>query len=243
MSELRETDLYPPVKRFLEGQGYEVKAEIADNDVVAIRGDEPPVVVELKTAFTLALVFQGIGRQKLTDQVYLAIPDPGRVSHRSLWGRHYRDIIKLCGLLGLGLMTVATGKKGNGLVEVHLDPGPYRPRQSKARQAMLLGEFQRRVGDHNTGGSTRRGIVTAYRQDALRCAMHLQETGPSKASTVAEATGVDRARAILYRDVYGWFQRVERGVYDLTPVGAEGLKTYADAVAALASQDTPTPSS
>ena len=78
MSAIRETDLYPPVKYFLEGQGYEVKAEIADNDVVAIRGDEPPVVVELKTAFTLALVFQGIGRQKLTDQVYLAIPDPGR---------------------------------------------------------------------------------------------------------------------------------------------------------------------
>ncbi len=240
MSELRETDLYPPVKLFLEGQGYEVKAEIADNDVVAIRGEEPPVVVELKTAFTLALVFQGIGRQRLTDHVYLAIPDPGRVSHRSLWGRHYRDIIKLCRMLGLGLMTVGAGKNGNGLVEVHLDPGPYRPRQSKARKEMLLGEFQRRVGDPNTGGSTRRGIVTAYRQDALRCAMHLQAIGPTKASTIAEATGVARARDILYRDVYGWFQRVERGVYDLTPAGAEGLKTYADAVAKLGSRDTST---
>ena len=145
-------------------------------------------------------------------------------------------------MLGLGLMTVATGDRGPALVEVHLDPGPYRPRQSKARQDMLLGEFQRRVGDPNTGGSTRRGIVTAYRQDALRCALHLEREGPSKASAVAEATGVARARDILYRDVYGWFQRVERGVYGLTPLGAEGLKTYADAVATLAGQDAPRPS-
>ena len=237
MADIKETDLYLPVKRFLEDQGYQVKAEVDDNDVVAMRGDEPPVVVELKTGFTLQLVFQGIGRQRLTDHVYLAIPEPGRVSNRSLWGRHYRDIIKLCRMLGLGLMTVGTGGKAGAHVEVHLDPGPYRPRASKARQAMLLAEFQRRVGDPNTGGSTRRGIVTAYRQDALRCAVHLDQQGPSQAKAVAAATGVDRARDILYRDVYGWFQRVERGVYALTPQGTKGLETYADALAALADQD------
>lgn len=49
----RETDLYPPVKAFLEAQGYVVKAEVARCDVVAVRGDEPPVVVELKTRFNL----------------------------------------------------------------------------------------------------------------------------------------------------------------------------------------------
>jgi len=32
-----ETDLYPPVKAFLEGQGYDVKGEVQDCDVVAIR--------------------------------------------------------------------------------------------------------------------------------------------------------------------------------------------------------------
>ena len=242
MGAIKETDLYPPVKRFLEGQGYEVKAEIGDSDVVAMRGDEPPVVVELKTAFTLPLVFQGIGRQRLTDLVYLAVPDPGRVSRQSLWGRHYRDIIKLCRMLGLGLITVGKGKPATAHVEVHLDPGSYRPRASKARKTMLLSEFQRRVGDPNTGGSTRRAIVTAYRQDALRCALHLDRHGPSKASAVALATGVERARDICYRDVYGWFQRVDRGVYALTPVGAKGLITFADAVVALADQETPEPS-
>ena len=50
---MRETDLYPPVKAFLEAQGYTVKGEVEGCDVVALRGDEPPVVVELKTAFSL----------------------------------------------------------------------------------------------------------------------------------------------------------------------------------------------
>jgi hypothetical protein len=237
MPSLKETDLYAPVKRFLEDQGYEVKAEIGASDVVALRGDEPPVVVEMKTAFTLQLVFQGIGRQKLTDLVYLAVPDPGRVSRRSLWGRHYRDIVKLCRLLGLGLLTVGGGDPENAHVEAHVDPGPYRPRASAKRQAVLLAEFQRRVGDPNTGGTTRRAIVTAYRQDALRCALHLDRHGPTKASAVAKTTGVTRAQSILHSDVYGWFHRVERGVYGLTPQGAAGLETFADALAALGERD------
>lgn len=38
MSAPRETDLYLPVKAFLEGQGYVVKAEVGAADVVAVRG-------------------------------------------------------------------------------------------------------------------------------------------------------------------------------------------------------------
>ncbi len=35
-SGLRETDLYPPVKLLLEGQGYEVKGEIGAADAAPI---------------------------------------------------------------------------------------------------------------------------------------------------------------------------------------------------------------
>ena len=38
----KETDLYPPVKALLEGQGYEVKGEVGAADIVACRGDEDP---------------------------------------------------------------------------------------------------------------------------------------------------------------------------------------------------------
>ena len=71
----------------------------------------------------------------------------------------------------------------------------------------MLREFQHRVGDPNQGGSNRRKIVTVYRQDALRCASHLERNGPTKAAVVAQATGVARARAIMYADHYGWFER------------------------------------
>ena len=43
-----EAELYGPVKAFLEDRGYEVKGEIGPCDLVAVRGDEAPVIVELK---------------------------------------------------------------------------------------------------------------------------------------------------------------------------------------------------
>ena len=57
---MKETDLYPPVKRYLEGQGYAVKGEIHDCDVVAVRGDEAPVIVELKLNLNLEVILQAV---------------------------------------------------------------------------------------------------------------------------------------------------------------------------------------
>ena len=225
---MREYDLYPAVKAFLEAQGYTVKAEVEDCDVVAIRGNEPLVVVEMKTTFSLSLVFQGIARQGLSDNVYLAVPSFTARSARS------RDALALCRRLGLGLLTVRLGPAPH--VEALLDPAPYRPRKSKAAIGRLLREFQHRVGDPNVAGSNRRKIMTAYRQNALRCAMHLCRNGPTKAAIVAKATGIVAAGAMMYADHYGWFERVAgtpRGVYGLTPNGRTALEEYAGVVAAL----------
>ena len=149
MSELRETDLYPPVKLFLEGQGYEVKAEIGAADVVARRSDADPVIVELKSGFSLSLFHQAISRQAITDAVYIAVArGSGRRFRTSL-----RSNLALARRLGIGLMTVRLSDQS---VEVHADPAPYAPRKSKRRRDLLLKEFARRVGDPNVGGSTRR---------------------------------------------------------------------------------------
>ena len=224
---MREADLYPPLKSYLEAQGYEVKAEIGDCDLLARRGAEPPVVVELKLTFSLALVMQGGARQALFDQVYLAVP----VSTERGWKLRYKDIIRLCRRLGLGLLAVKTGD--GACVEAHLDPGPYTPRQRAKAAGRLLREFERRVGDPNVGGTTGVKRMTAYRQDALRCAAFLQDKGPTKAAQVARATGVERAAAIMRTDHYGWFERVARGIYCLTPNGRAGLRDSVDAVDAL----------
>ena len=237
MTRPRETDLYLPIKRFLEGQGYDVKGEVADCDVVACREGEDPVVVELKTAFSLSLVFQGIRRQAVTDLVYLAVAQPRAGAGMRAWRRQSRDIVKLCRRLGLGLITVAAEAGTPGLVEVHLDPAPYRPRKSPRRRGRLLREFQRRVGDPNCGGSSKRRLVTAYRQDALRCAAYLDGAGPAGLAEIRAETGVAAAARILQRDVYGWFQRVARGTYAITPLGRRELTVYADVLENLGFSD------
>ncbi|MDV7142725.1 DUF2161 family putative PD-(D/E)XK-type phosphodiesterase [Tropicimonas sp. TH_r6] len=217
----KESDLYLPVKAFLEAQGYEVKAEVGAADVVACRvGEADPVIVELKTGFSLVLFHQAIARQSISDFVYIAVPrGPGRRFMKAL-----KENRSLCRRLGIGLITV---RLKDGHVEVHLDPAPYAPRQVKARKGRLLREFARREGDPNVGGSMRRGLVTAYRQDAMRIAAHLAQNGPSRGAAVARATGVETATRMMADDHYGWFERVERGIYGLTPNGVKALDAFA----------------
>jgi hypothetical protein len=220
-----EADLYPAVKAFLEGQGYVVKGEVRGCDVVATRGAEPPVIVELKRAFGLALLLQGIGRLALTDRVYLAVARPrGR---RGRGGSVYRrDVRALCRRVGLGLLTVAPGR-GAAAIEVLLDPTPYRPRKRAKALALLLGEHARRAGDPNRGGITRMPIMTAYRQEALRCALLIQRGGRASLRTLRETGVVPNASRILQRDVYGWFQRLERATYGLTDHARRDIDRFA----------------
>ncbi|MBS0520558.1 MAG: hypothetical protein JSR90_17815 [Proteobacteria bacterium] len=208
-----ESDLYAPVKALLEGQGYSVKGEVRGCDVVGVRVGEAPVIVELKKAFGLGLVLQGVNRLTLSDTVYLAV---------GTWPKNMRDVKKLCRRLGLGLMVVAASR-----VDVVLDPLPYVPRKNKRKVGRLLGEHARRVGDPNRGGSsTKVPVMTAYRQAALRCAALLAENGPMKAAAVRTACDAPNAGAILRDDVYGWFERVERGIYTVTPEGRRGLARF-----------------
>ncbi|WP_395710413.1 DUF2161 domain-containing phosphodiesterase [Reyranella sp.] len=208
-----ESDLYAPVKALLEGQGYVVKGEVRGCDVVAVRGDEPPVVVELKRAFSLSLVFQGVDRLALSERVYLAV---------GKWPKPMKPVRKLCRRLGLGLLVVDTGR-----AEIVLDPAPYQPRLNKHKKGRLLGEHARRVGDPNLGGSTTRiPLMTAYRQEALRCAGLLATNGPMAPKAMRAAADVPNATKILQSDYYGWFERIERGVYGITPKGRSGLEQF-----------------
>lgn len=215
----REQDLYPPIKALFERQGYTVKGEVGAADIMAVRDGSEPVIVELKLRFSLALFHQAVARLRITDLVYLGVSKPtGRTARRAL-----RDNLALCRRLGLGLITV----RADGAVEVQCDPGPYAPRKNKAKAGRMLREFNRLQGDPNSGGATRHGIVTAYRQDALKCAAHLAEHGACKGAEVAKSTGVAEATRLMRTNHYGWFDKVEKGVYALTDAGQEGLKHWA----------------
>lgn len=231
---MRETELYAPVKQFLEADGYEVKAEVRGCDVVACKPDAPTIVVELKLAYSLELVLQGIERQKIVDDVYLAIKRPNTTPKRRNWRRKQRAIQGLCRRLGLGLMLIDTEGRHTSPVDVLLDPAPYSPRKKTREHTRLKKEFLSRNGDPNTGGATRTKIVTAYRQDAIRCAVVLGGGKTLKVGEIRKTTGVERAGSILQKNHYGWFQRTDRGVYGLAESGEIALQHYADVVDALA---------
>ena len=224
---MKESDLYLPVKRFLEARGYEVKAEVKGCDVVARLPDpaSPPLVVELKTAFSLDLVLQGISRQRLSDDVYLAVPTPDTPAKRRNWRGRRRALLRLCRRLELGLMLVDPAARPDRAVEIVVDPGPYKPRRDRKAHHRLATEFAKRVGDPNLGGVTRRTIVTAYRQDAIRCAEALA-SGPLAVKVIRADAQVERAAAILQKNHYGWFERVSRGTYRLTELGQAGLRAH-----------------
>jgi hypothetical protein len=209
-----ESDLYAPVKALLEGQGYVVKGEVRGCDVVAVRGEEPPVIVELKRVFGLSLVLQGVDRLALSDRVYLAVGQ---------WPKRMKNVRKLCRRLGLGLMVVAGAR-----ADIVLDPVPYRPRRDTRRAGRLLGEHQRRVGDPNRGGSTTRvPMMTAYRQEALRCAILIERGGRASLKALRETGLVPNAPRILQRDVYGWFRRLQRATYALTDRARQDIGRFA----------------
>lgn len=217
----READLYPPVKAYLQNQGYTVKGEVGTADVVARRGQEPPVIVELKRGFSLGLFHQGIARLAVTDLVYVAVPHKsGKAALRAL-----KDNVTLARRVGLGVLTV---RLRDGHVQAHADPVPYAPRKSAKKTTRLLRAFDRLQGDPNAGGSTRHGLVTGYRQDALRCARFLAVHGPSKGAQIKAWAEVPDATRIMADDHYGWFTRISRGVYDLTEAGRKGLADYGD---------------
>ena len=215
MTKPREADLYPAIKAHLTRQGYEVKGEVGAADVVAVKGDAL-VVVEMKTGFSLSLFHQGIARQAVTDDVYLAVPAGGQ--RKALLAN-----VGMARRLRLGVMTV---RLRDGFVEVLAEPAPFTPRKQPKKAKAIRTAFARLKGDPNAGGATRHGLVTGYRQDAVACARFLAVHGPSTGARIRDWAEVPAATRIMADNHYGWFSRVSRGVYDLTVAGRKGLADW-----------------
>ena len=215
-----ETSLYPPVKRYLENLGFAVKGEVCGCDVVGLRGDGIVVICELKLSFNLELVLQGVDRSAACEEIWLAVRTTLRRSSRERDPR----VRKLCRLLGFGLL----GISASGHVELLVEPGAWRPRRNLKQRSKLVSEHQRRLGDPVSGGSTRAPIMTAYRQQALACAALLRD-GPRPTREFRPA--IPDASKILLHNVYGWFMRTGRGIYDLTDAGRAALVRWPPPVA------------
>ena len=212
-----ETSLYSPVKGFLQSLGFVVKGEIGGCDLLALSSDSPPIVVvcELKLKFNLELVLQGVDRMAVSDEVWLAASMSARGKGRES-DRRFRN---LCRRLGFGLLGILP----NGNVQILLSPTALAPRRDPRRRSRLIDEHRRRQGDPVAGGGSRKPIMTAYRQEALSCAAALAENRKRPRDL---KSACPNAPKILRRNVYGWFARIDRGVYSLTDAGREALKRW-----------------
>ena len=207
MTEFKETDLYEPIRAFLEEEGYQVQAEVKHCDIAAEK-DGRLVVVELKRAFGLKLVYQGLERQSLTDEVFVAIPRPKKGAREKAW----QDMLRLLKRLELGLLTVALDSPLK-TVDVVLTPADSMIRKNKRKKEQLQAELEGRQLDANIGGMTRRKIITAYRERVVRLACILER-----------ARGLEELAVLLSRNYEKWFVRVEKGVYALSEKGKNELK-------------------
>lgn len=226
METWKETDLYAPIRRFLEQKGYQVQAEVKHCDIAA-RKDGELIVVELKRSFTLKLVYQALERQSLTDQVYVAIPRPQKGQRQKAW----QDMLRLLKRLELGLLTVALDSPIQR-VEVILSPEDSPVRKNRRKREQVQAELEQRQMAVNVGGMTRKKIITAYREKCIRLACLLEREGPLSTARLRER-GLEEAVGICSKNYDHWFQRVEKGVYCLSETGraALELEAYRETVA------------
>lgn len=216
-----------------------MKGEVKHCDLVATKqgsNDESLLIIELKLNFSLELIMQGVNRQSLSDNVYLAVLAPQTPAKKKYWRTKQSDYIKLCRKLGLGLMLVVADEptaididansREKEEVKVLLDPAPYKPRKSSKKQGVLLKEFNAREGDPNLGGINKTKVITAYRQNALKCAEQLHIHSVLSVKQLRENTRIENAASIMQKNYYGWFDRIERGVYKLNNSAQAPLLNY-----------------
>jgi hypothetical protein len=222
----KESDLYQPIQKHFTKLGYKVNGEVNDCDLTAVKGDEL-IIVELKLSLTIDLLIQAAKRQRLTDLVYIAIPKPKRTR-----SRRWNDICHLVKRLELGLITVSLTKRPK--IEFVAHPQPFDRKKvmtySKRKRNSLIKEIEGRSADYNTGGSNKTKIMTAYKECCIHIACCLEEYGPLSPKALKEIGTGDKTPSILQKNYYKWFDRVQRGVYQISEKGKKELEAYPELV-------------
>lgn len=217
---MTEKELFPPIRDLFEKRGYKVNAEVKDCDMTAVRGDEF-VIVELKKNMTVTLLAQGIKRQRTGADVFVAVPKPKNYNFKK-----YRQVFSVLKKLELGLIFVSL--RGDfSFAEIVFEPKPYTSKyKNNQKRGEIMREIEGRSVETNTGGVTGTKIVTAYTEKCIKIACILDMYGEMSPKEVRLRGGADNTQSILYYNVYGWFEKVKKGVYKITDKGRKGLLEY-----------------
>jgi len=218
---MKETELSKPLSLWLTKQGYTVSCEVKNCDIVARKNDEL-LIIELKTRFSLDLVYQAVNRKNMTESVYVAVPVlPGKKTIPKL-----KEVKKLLFRLEVGLILVRF-LKTRTRVEIISHPGKYNPRKASTKRNAIIREIDGRYSEFNKAGSaTKDQRISAYKQQALVCAWLMDRNGNMSPKSIKKSGGGLKTQQILSGNIYGWFDKVSRGLYSLNPAGKEALKNY-----------------
>ncbi len=221
---MKETILYPPIKKFFEKLDYEVYSEANDIDVVC-KKDGTLILVELKKSLNFKLIYQGIERQKLSDNVYLAIK---KEKNTDVSNELFSQKIEILKRLGLGLLIVDFDYE-NPFVLVSLEPKlkniKLSQKKSKLHLHSLLKEINSRSGDYNKGG-TKGKTITAYKEKCLKIAHFIKDEEIYTAKEIEKELKLEKVNPILYKNYYKWFEKISHGKYKITKKGIEALNEF-----------------
>ena len=212
----KETDMYEPVRNLLQEQGFIVRGEVKGCDIAAMKGDAL-WVVELKLSANISLLYQAIERTALTDWVFIAIPRP-----KNSRDKNFPSLKKLLKKLNLGLITVGLDTPVR-YAEIVIFPTGTDSKETKKSNA-VRSEISGRTVD-TPGGITKSMLITAYRERCVRIACLLNEKGPLSTRELVKLGCEKDASKILRLNAYGWFIKVSTGVYTLSGVGRDFLKS------------------
>ena len=216
MFTIKESDLYKPLKLLLESKGFMVKGEVKGCDIAALT-DSELWIIELKRHLSVKLLYQAMSRLSITPFVFVAIPRPRRLDG------DFKLAKKLLKKLELGLIIVAMDSP-KPYAEIVLHPEQSKKAKKNKKSTAIRKEAEGRKQD-TPGGSTGITITSAYRERCIKIACILKKTNPlSPVELIRNYDCAKDAGNILRKNYYGWFMKIARGKYSISPLGVQFIK-------------------
>lgn len=215
---MKETELYEPIKNYLLQNGYKVQAEVKNCDIACLY-ENNLIIIEIKKTFNLKLLYQALDRKSFADKVFVAINRP-----KNFRKKEVKHMLKILKAMDIGLITVALDSHLK-TVEIVLQPKDNIIKRKTRKKSIILNEIEKRNLNINLGGSTKKDrVLTAYKEQTIFLACVLNKIEKGSPSHIKKQFNIQNVSSILQKNYYGYFERIERGIYTLSKKGKDMLK-------------------